>query len=500
MKKLFVLLLVLLMIIPTNIVLAENEMHEMKLDTEVSFNTKADGTVWLSLNITEDDAYRLNLDSESGLSITLYNKEGYEIKFLGNPKWNELSEKYIYNRTIFFHKGSYLIGVTSSHNTVTVTGKLTKVNSDYIKDIEPNEDISTAITVSLNKQVNGVLNGFKELASYKDENDWYKLYLDTPGEYQLYCESTIECYVSLYKESDLSRSFLSYGAEQNFLKKKFIIEDKIDIDKQGQYYIKVSVPYDPAVYQDDSETSIITNAGYGYYKFSINSDSYQAPAQLPPQTTATPVGVKISWENPNNSSYRIYRAEAGGTPKAISGVVYGNSFVDVNVESDKKYYYMVVPERDGNISAIDESISAEAVTETIVQPENTGVKNFILMQIGSPNMTVGDKVLEIDPGRGTVPVIQNGRTLVPIRAIVEAMGGTVEWNESEQKVTLNAGGHNVQMTLGQKEFIVDGTKKEMDIAPSTINDRTMLPIRFVTENVGCRIEWIGSTQEIIIVF
>lgn len=219
-----------------------------------------------------------------------------------------------------------------------------------------------------------------------------------------------------------------------------------------------------------------------------------------PQTTVTSVGVKIDWRNPNKDGYRIYRAETGEKPEAISGVIYGDSFVDVNVESDKKYYYAVVPESKGNISVLDENVSAEAVTGTILQPEKTDGKNFILMQIGSPNMTVGEEVLEIDPGRGTAPLVQNDRTLVPIRTIVEAMGGTVEWNEAEQKVTLNVGGHNVQMTLGQKQFVVDGEVKEMDIAPETILDRTMLPIRFAAENVGCQIEWIGSTQEIVIVF
>ena len=40
----------------------------------------------------------------------------------------------------------------------------------------------------------------------------------------------------------------------------------------------------------------------------------------------------------------------------------------------------------------------------------------------------------------------------------------------------------------------------MDVAPQSINDRTMLPVRFVAENIGCQIAWIGSTQEVIIVF
>lgn len=219
-----------------------------------------------------------------------------------------------------------------------------------------------------------------------------------------------------------------------------------------------------------------------------------------PQTTVTSVGIKIDWENSTNTAYRVYRAEPGGMPEAISGVIYGNSFVDVNVESNKKYYYMAVPESEGSISVIDENISVETVTPTIVQPENTEKKNYILMKIGSPSMIVGEETLEIDPGRNTAPIVQNGRTLVPIRAIIESMGGSASWDANERKITLEANGHKVQMYLGEKDIIADGETKQMDIAPEIINDRTMLPIRFAAENIGCQIEWIASTSQIVIVF
>lgn len=66
--------------------------------------------------------------------------------------------------------------------------------------------------------------------------------------------------------------------------------------------------------------------------------------------------------------------------------------------------------------------AAEPVTE------NNHTQVFLLtMQVGNPIMTVNGTESEIDPGRGTAPIIQNGRTLVPIRAIIEAMGGSVNW-------------------------------------------------------------------------
>jgi hypothetical protein len=80
------------------------------------------------------------------------------------------------------------------------------------------------------------------------------------------------------------------------------------------------------------------------------------------------------------------------------------------------------------------------------------------------------------------------------------MGGSVGWDDGTQKITLSANGHNVEMWLNKKDLYVDGVQKEMDVAPVTINDRTMVPVRFAAENVGCVVDWISSTNEIVIVY
>jgi hypothetical protein len=122
------------------------------------------------------------------------------------------------------------------------------------------------------------------------------------------------------------------------------------------------------------------------------------------------------------------------------------------------------------------------------------------MTVGDDKMLVNENIKEIDPGRGTAPVIIDGRTMVPIRAIVEEMGGTAGWDEGTRKVSVEVGEYSVAMCLDSKDIIVNGESRLMDIAPTVTNDRTVLPIRFVAENVDCQIEWIGSTQQIIIVF
>lgn len=125
--------------------------------------------------------------------------------------------------------------------------------------------------------------------------------------------------------------------------------------------------------------------------------------------------------------------------------------------------------------------------------------NFMLsMQIGNPIMTVNGSEAEIDAGRGTAPVVQNDRTLVPIRAIIEAMGGTVEWSQETQIATLNYGEDTVRLVIDSNTAYLNDAPNTLDAAPVIINGRTMLPIRFIAESFGFDVAWDSAESKITI--
>ncbi len=131
--------------------------------------------------------------------------------------------------------------------------------------------------------------------------------------------------------------------------------------------------------------------------------------------------------------------------------------------------------------------------------ENEVTQDFILtMQIGNPMMNVNGESREIDPGRGTVPVTENDRTLVPIRAIIEAMGGTVNWDEETQTALLEYNSDIITLAIGSTTAFLNETANTLDVAPTTINDRTMLPIRFIAESFQFDVDWDESNQTVII--
>ena len=155
---------------------------------------------------------------------------------------------------------------------------------------------------------------------------------------------------------------------------------------------------------------------------------------------------------------------------------------------------------EGIEEKLGSAIAAFTVKTGSVVYKPGSFKHFIMLKLESPYMSVDGISQEVDPGRGTAPVIIAGRTMVPIRAVVEAMGGTVDWDQSTQKITLKARGNTVVMWLGKTDITVNGVSKKMDIAPTTKNSRTFVPVRFAAENLSCKVDWINSTQEAVIVY
>lgn len=133
-------------------------------------------------------------------------------------------------------------------------------------------------------------------------------------------------------------------------------------------------------------------------------------------------------------------------------------------------------------------------TSCNAEPQTTNEDPVISLQIGNPMMTVNREQREIDPGRGTVPMIENNRTLLPIRAIVETMGGAVVWDEETRTTVLAKGDHVALLTIGSKIAFLDETSATLDTVPIIHNDRTMLPIRFIAESFGYEVSWDGETQ------
>lgn len=123
----------------------------------------------------------------------------------------------------------------------------------------------------------------------------------------------------------------------------------------------------------------------------------------------------------------------------------------------------------------------------------------VSLQIDNPIMEVNGVETEIDLGRGTKPIVTSGRTLVPIRAIIESFGGTVAWDPNTQTVTLRMGRDLIQLTINSKTAYLNQKAETLDVAPAIINSRTMLPIRFISEGFNLGVAWDGEDRTVYII-
>jgi hypothetical protein len=137
-----------------------------------------------------------------------------------------------------------------------------------------------------------------------------------------------------------------------------------------------------------------------------------------------------------------------------------------------------------------------------VQVENmvAGTAVQIVLQAYSPAMTVNGATTIIDPVGGAVPIIKNGRTLLPIRAIVESIGGTVNWDANTQEMTVQVENRTIQLGIGQTTAWVDGNSVPIDVASQAFNGCVLLPLRFIAENLGMDVQWDAASQTVTLTY
>ncbi|WP_176560341.1 alkaline phosphatase [Brevibacillus dissolubilis] len=96
------------------------------------------------------------------------------------------------------------------------------------------------------------------------------------------------------------------------------------------------------------------------------------------------------------------------------------------------------------------------------------------------------------------PYVANGRTLVPIREISEALGSTVEWDAATRKVTMTKGNDTVTLVIGQANATKNGTTLPLEVPAQITNGKTFLPLRFVSEALGAKVTWEEASRSAVI--
>lgn len=110
---------------------------------------------------------------------------------------------------------------------------------------------------------------------------------------------------------------------------------------------------------------------------------------------------------------------------------------------------------------------------------------YTALYVGSNKAFVNDIQKQIDVDNTDVAVfVENDRSYVPVRFISESYDGQVEWTEKTQTVNIKFADRAISLTIGKPEIIINGETQKLDVAPIVRNDRTFLPLRACTEAIG----------------
>ena len=204
-------------------------------------------------------------------------------------------------------------------------------------------------------------------------------------------------------------------------------------------------------------------------------------------------GVTISDSKNGAVTASAAKAETGDkvilTPKADEGYV-----LDKITAKDKDGKEVKLKaEKDGTYSFTMPK-GGVTVDTTFKQAEGTASTDKPAAATKTIILQIGSTAVIVDDQaiiNDVAPVIRNDRTLVPIRIITEALGGQVAWNEAAKEVTLTVNGKEIKMTIGK-------ALEKYGVAPVIIGGRTFVPVRFVADELGAVTTWDDATKTVTI--
>ncbi|MBR6399750.1 MAG: copper amine oxidase N-terminal domain-containing protein [Firmicutes bacterium] len=159
------------------------------------------------------------------------------------------------------------------------------------------------------------------------------------------------------------------------------------------------------------------------------------------------------------------------------------------IDWEKEEERLEAAEKDGKMTITLKTSSEVKAAAEEEKPEVTETKdpNKIEVFLNGEKMTFDSE-----------PYIENGTTRVPMRAIFEGLGAKVDWDNDKKLVTAEKGGVEIKLTIGEETALVNGEENKLLVPAEIKNSRTMVPLRFVSEALGAKVDWDGETKTITI--
>ncbi|MBH5320608.1 phosphodiester glycosidase family protein [Paenibacillus sp. GSMTC-2017] len=159
-----------------------------------------------------------------------------------------------------------------------------------------------------------------------------------------------------------------------------------------------------------------------------------------------------------------------------------------------KRIYVVTIDKGSELKATSGSLAIDNIMLRTAAEVSEPTRASIVMNVGNTKATVNGNPIKLE----AAPLIQNGSTYVPLRFVSEAMGAKVEYDDKTRRVTVLRGNQMIEMTIGKKEYLLNGVRYTSNVAPFTRNGRTLIPVRLFTEKLGFKVGYEEKLKKITI--
>ena len=231
-----------------------------------------------------------------------------------------------------------------------------------------------------------------------------------------------------------------------------------------------------------------------------------APSGLDSDDVDTDSAV-LSWKDnsSNETGFVLERKIKGGSYTTIATLdeEQRTSYEDTGLSPNQTYIYRVKAYNSTGSSSysteLEVTTSEFSLPDIPVLPSDSVTMKFY---IGSTDYFVNSSLKSMDQA----PIIMETRTVLPIRFVADALGATVAWDEAQHKVTIT-GNKTIELWIDNPWARVNGVSVLIDPDNQKVRPiimmpagRTMMPLRFITETLGCEVEWNGAIQEVLITY
>lgn len=181
---------------------------------------------------------------------------------------------------------------------------------------------------------------------------------------------------------------------------------------------------------------------------------------------------------------------------------------DTQLTAEMKAELVAIKEQDAALSLVADFLEESgSVTDAVyVQKEavRANVKNLnSYKKLGKLYEKTGKKGMKLyvngeEPAFQTAPFFRDGTTLVPFRAIAEALNATVTWNKEEHSITVTRDGITVKLFIDSKKAYVNGVQVILDVPATAVKGNTVIPVRFVSEALKATVKYEAETKSVVI--